>query len=493
MRPRPNTHRIRASLPDPEHAPNANLSGNESADKTSQDISLPRLTWDAWRATREGRDGIEARQKARLNKLVSFVRARSRHFKALYKDIPEHVGDIRQLPPVTKREMMTHFDEWVTDPEVTKVGAEAFAADASCVGKRFLGRYTIWTTSGSTGTPALLVQDEHALTVMTALVWARAVPAWISSAEVAGFLSRGVRGALVFATGGHFMALTMAERARISSSWAKTLGRVIPVTLPTGELVRQLNELDPTLVASYASGLVLLAEEQAAGRLAIDPVLLLSTGESLTAERHRKVDAAFAGPVRETYGASEIQIAAFECRDGRLHVNADWVILEPVDGNYEPVGPGEPSRTVLATSLSNHVQPIIRYDLGDRLTVFADPCDCGSPLPSIRVEGRSDEILTFRSSSGDDVHLLPVALATSIADSPGIQRSQLIAKGTSRLVVRLQTEPGADSEGAWETVRKSLRDLLDSHGLRNVTVERSSQPPAAGASGKFRQIWAEPA
>jgi phenylacetate-coenzyme A ligase PaaK-like adenylate-forming protein len=388
--------------------------------------------------------------------------------------------------------MMTHFDEWATDPNVTKVGAEAFVADASSVGKRFLGRYTIWTTSGSTGTPALLIQDEYALTVMAALAWARAVPAWIGSAEIAGFLSRGVRGALVFATGGHFMALTMAERARLSSSWAKALGRVIPVTLPTSELVEELNALDPTLVASYANGLVLLAEEKTASRLGIDPVLLLSTGESLPLAKRRNVEAAFSGRVRETYGASEIQIAAFECRDGRLHMNSDWVILEPVDGNYEPVRPGEPSRTVLATSLANHVQPIIRYDLGDRVTVLPDPCTCGSPLPSIRVEGRSDEILIFRSLSGDEVHLLPVPLATSIAESPGIQRSQLIAKGTSRLVVRFQTEPGANPDETWETARKNLRDLLDSHGLHNVAVERSRDPPAAGASGKFRQVWAEP-
>jgi phenylacetate-coenzyme A ligase PaaK-like adenylate-forming protein len=205
------------------------------------------------------------------------------------------------------------------------------------------------------------------------------------------------------------------------------------------------------------------------------------------------VEAAFSGCVRETYGASEIQIAAFECGDGRLHVNADWVILEPVNGDYEPVRPGEPSRTVLATSLSNHVQPIIRYDLGDRITVLPNLCPCGSPLPSIRVEGRSDDILTFRSPSGEEVHLLPVALATSIVESPGIQRSQLIARGKSRLVVRFQTEAGADPEEVWENAHKSLRNLLDSHGLRNVTIERSFDPPVPGASGKFRQVWAEPA
>ena len=74
-----------------------------------------------------------------------------------------------------------------------------------------------------------------------------------------------------------------------------------------------------------------------------------------------------------------------------------------MDEGYQPVAPGKPSRTVLATSLSNRVQPIIRYDLGDRITMLPDPCACGSPLPSMRVEGRTDEILTFRSQAGEVV------------------------------------------------------------------------------------------
>jgi phenylacetate-coenzyme A ligase PaaK-like adenylate-forming protein len=306
-------------------------------------------------------------------------------------------------------------------------------------------------------------------------------------------VSRGVRGALVFATGGHFMALTMAERARRRSSWFKSFGEIISVLTPVPQMVAQLNVLDPTILASYASGLVLLAEEQTAGRLAINPVLLLSTGESLTPTARQRVEATFKQRVRETYGASEIQIAAFECRRGRLHVNSDWVILEPVDENFQPVAPGEPSRTVLATSLSNRVQPIIRYDLGDRITLLPDQCPCGSPLPSIRVEGRSDEILTFLSETGEKVHLLPTALSTGVAEIPGLQRFQLIGKGPHRLIVRLQAEAAMDADRVWAKTNSILRDLLEKNDLGNVTVERSPDAPTPiSKAGKLRQVWSEP-
>lgn len=231
-------------------------------------------------------------------------------------------------------------------PAQDLIRVEAFVADASCVGDQFLGRYTVWTTSGITGTPALLVQDEQSIAVMAALALARAIPAWLGQREVFALLTRGVRGAIVLATG-----------ARRRSAWLKGLGEIIPVLMPVPQMVARLNQLNPTILVSYASGLVLLAEEQAAGRLAINPVLLLSTGESLPPVARQRVEDVFKQQVRETYGASEVQIAAFECRRGHLHVNADWVILEPLDEDYQPVVPGSISRTVLATSLSRNLAP----------------------------------------------------------------------------------------------------------------------------------------
>ena len=55
----------------------------------------------------------------------------------------------------------------------------------------------------------------------------------------------------------------------------------------------------------------------------------------------------------------------YECRHRRLHVNADWYLVEPVDRRGTPVPPGRPSHTTLITNLANTVLPIIRYDIGD--------------------------------------------------------------------------------------------------------------------------------
>ena len=60
---RPSTHRFRASLSDPDQAADAILSGNQSAEKSPQDVSLARLTWDAWRATERAGTALRCASK----------------------------------------------------------------------------------------------------------------------------------------------------------------------------------------------------------------------------------------------------------------------------------------------------------------------------------------------------------------------------------------------------------------------------------------------
>jgi len=38
---------------------------------------------------------------------------------------------------------------------------------------------------------------------------------------------------------------------------------------------------------------------------------------------------------------------------------------------------------VLLTNLANLVQPLVRYEIGDIVTMATEPCDCGNHLPLI--------------------------------------------------------------------------------------------------------------
>ena len=448
---------------------------------------------DTWRATRAGPDALRVRQARRLVDLVRHARARSPLYAQHYRGIRGTVDDVRQLPPVTKPLLMDRFDEWVCDPAVTRTAVEAFTADPSRIGQEFLGRYLVWTTSGTSGVPALLVQDRAALAVYTPVSIVRG---YMTCSTPLGFLidvakvaARGGRIATLLVTGGHHGGAVMVARAHRRHPRTVHRNRLLSVLRPLEDLVDELNRLQPAVLHGYPSALTLLAGEQEAGRLHIAPVLMGSTGETLTTPARQQIETAFGCRLRNSYGSSEAGAIAFACNRAQLHVNTDWVIVEPVDRHHRPVEPGTASHTVLVTNLANRVQPVIRYDLGDSITWHPNPCPCGSPLPAITVHGRADDVLTLPGRD-HDVRILPLALGTVAEDTPGVHRAQIIQTGPSTLTVRFTTHTHSNPDTVWEQLHQRLDGYLTDQHTSRVTIERSALPPAARASGKYLTVQA---
>lgn len=265
--------------------------------------------------------------------------------------------------------------------------------------------------------------------------------------------------------------------------------RVFSVFTPLPDLVAQLNDFRPALLFGYATAIAALAAEQEAGRLRIDPVLVVPTAERLPPGEHEKIAEVFSARVGEVYGSTEIGVATFRCAHGWLHVNSDWVILEPVERDFSPTPPGRPSHTVLVTNLANRVQPIIRYDLGDSLTTRPDPCPCGTPLPAIRVEGRRDDALRFPGAGGREARVLPLALGTAIEETPGVLQFQAYQSQDDELTIRLAAEPDAEPEAVWRDVGGHVTEFLAAQG-GDVRLRRASEPPHRDPrTQKFRSIW----
>ena len=135
------------------------------------------------------------------------------------------------------------------------------------------------------------------------------------------------------------------------------------------------------MLGMYASALKALTAEQEVGRLRISPLVITSGGELLTPAVQRRAEEAFGCLVNQTYGASEAIPLALPCRHGRLHLNSDWFVVEPIDAEGRPVPPDARSDGLLVTNLANYVQPVIRYQLGDSVVISDRRCACGTPLP----------------------------------------------------------------------------------------------------------------
>jgi phenylacetate-coenzyme A ligase PaaK-like adenylate-forming protein len=450
------------------------------------------IALDARRVTRGAPELLAARQRERLNELVAFARAHSRFYAEKYRGLPETITDVRQLPPVTKPELMEHFDEVITDPAVRKADVQKYIADLGNLGKPFLGKYMAWTTSGTTGTPGIFLEDKNWDTVISAVNVLRIGGEWYNGGVIKGMLKAGGNSASVFAGNGHFFGVTMLERQRQSNRSRGKRIQLIPVTLPISEIVQRLNAMQPAMFAGYASALGLLAQEQLEGRLNIHPSIVISSAEPLSDENRELIHQAFGVPPRNNYGCSEGGVMGYECKLGHMHLNADWIVFEPVDAAHQPIPAGQLSDRTLITNLANRVMPIIRYELGDRVSLAAEPCSCGITLPVVNVEGRTDEILRFTASGGQVVPVLPLALWSVIKETPGVLRFQAIQTAPDQLKIRLEAKHAGEDAPTWERVYANARAYFASQGLENVTITRAAEPPLRDPkSGKFRNVWME--
>jgi phenylacetate-coenzyme A ligase PaaK-like adenylate-forming protein len=293
------------------------------------------------------------------------------------------------------------------------------------------------------------------------------------------------RYAMVAAVEGHFAGVATVERLRRNFPLLAPFVRSFSVLQPLPDLVAQLNAFQPTLLAAYPTMADLLAEEQRAGRLRLSLQELWCGGESLGASTRAQAMRAFGCRVLEAYGASEFLSIAWPCRHDRLHVNADWVLLEGVDARGRPVPPGVASHTTLLTNLANRVQPLIRYDIGDSITLLPERCPCGSAMPAIAVHGRCDDVLALAGRHGRDVKLLPLALATVLEDEALVSDFQLVQTGSRRLSLRL----GAAERPRAGPACAALRAFLQRHDVAGVRIEVADGPPQReGASGKLRRV-----
>ena len=445
------------------------------------------LAVDLWRAEREGPAGLERRRRERLASLISRVRVYSPLFRRLYADVPHGSVRLQDLPVTRKQDLMAQFDDWLTDRRVSRALVDAFIADPDLAGVPFLDDYFLCTTSGTTGRPGIFLANEETLDVAEAVNVVGALKL-LPLARWRRMLAHRFRHALLVGTGGHFAGVSMMSREARQGGGAAKRGRVIALEQPLRDVVTQLDDFDPAFLEGYPSAILQMAAEQRAGRLHITPGVVGIAGETASAEDRRIIAETFGAPVIDGYAASECLLVAFACKHEWMHYRSDWMILEPVDTEMNPVPPGQRSHTVLLTNLSNRVQPVIRYDLGDSVLVRPDPCPCGSSLPAIRVVGRSNDVLRFASEEGE-VEILPLAISTRLEQIPGLERSQIAQVGEEHLVARIACADTADFDTVGRFVCRRLGEFLGTQGLGAVTIDVEPLPDRAlGPSGKFRQV-----
>lgn len=424
-------------------------------------------------------------QKERLRELIHYAQEHSAYLKEKYRNIPEDFS-LADIPISTRSEMVEHFGEWVCDSEVTAEGIEGYLSDRDNIFKQYLGKYAIASTSGTTAAPLRIVRDARHIAVHGALMNERYFHGSLLK-DVEGIDNPFLKScAIIPNTGFHSSYLSFLRTRKIyeeNGMADRTL--LIPVFAPTQEMVAALNEFQPDMIGCYPSTILVLAYEQMAGRLHIHPRFIACSAETLSERSRKIIGEAFSCPVNNNYCSTEGGEVAMLCKCGHLHINSDWLIVEPVDEEDRPVADGKPSGGILMTNLANLVQPVVRYRMSDTIVMHRKPCGCGLPFPYIEVEGRAEDLLEFEGSERF-VKIPGTTLYVVALDTEGCETAQLIQRSPIEVEVRLVTLPGFDREAVKDEIKGKVARFLEKSGLPSVNVVMSDGPVIRTKGGKMR-------
>lgn len=349
---------------------------------------------------RWSRERLLVHQNQGLQTLRDYAYTYSPFYQRFHKGLENR--PLSELPVLTKATLMDHFDELVTDPAVKLGAVEAHLAQLKG-DERFLNRYWVCATSGSTGRRGIFLYNQDEWTTVLAS-YAR-VYAW-GGVQVG--LTKRSRVAVVSTT------TPFHQSARVGTTVQSPLVPTLRLDAasPLAHNVARLNAFQPEALVAYASMARLLAAEQLGGRLAIKPKAVFSASEVLTEEGRRLISEAWGTPPFNVYASTETATIASECEHHQgMHFYEDLVISEVVDEQYRPVQLGEYGDKVLVTVLFSRTQPLIRYEMSDSLRLTPAVCPSGRPYVMMDgVQGRSEEVLHLPATFGGKVAIHPNVL-----------------------------------------------------------------------------------
>lgn len=309
-----------------------------------QKLRNPSLTsWEEFLLASEKweRKDLYTYQLERLRELVAFAYEHSDFYKEKMTEASFHpdqlhtLEDLKKLPVLSKEMLLSENDLIHTNFKFKKT---------------FLA-----STSGSSGNPLVFNREESA----------------DSFNRAAAFRGYSWYGVAPWERNGYFWGFnfTLAKRLKMRlMDWLQNRFRIFKYD--EKEFAAFVKKLK---TASYVHGYSSMIYQSA--RLINERGLpkpkhlkmIKGTSEKIYESYQDEVITAFGSRIISEYGAAESGIIAFECPQGKMHINMEGVIVEEVAGE------------ILVTNLQMKSFPVIRYRLGDYIELAStdEVCECG--------------------------------------------------------------------------------------------------------------------
>lgn len=431
--------------------------------------------WHHHRNLRISREQLEALQLKKFRRLVSFARSRSPFYRAIIeaRGIDPLTCVPADFPVLTKSDVITHFDDIVTDRRITRAAIAGFLSRSTDPEELFEGRYHVLHTSGTSGTVGCFVFSHDAWIIGASHI-VRAAPLQL----------RRRRTAFVAATRGHFAGASLMLTGNHSTNNLFYDVRTFDVGQPLQQIVEQLNQFQPHALSGYGTMLKALAEAQERGELRIKPEQVGNGGEPLLPELKACLERVFRVPVMNAYASSEHLYMGLTLHgsDG-MHLMEDDLMFELNEDH------------TCVTNLFNETMPLIRYRMDDVLV--PDPRGNGG-YPHTRIKdivGRREDALVFTNRHGHDDFIHPIVIVELIVNGLDAWQIVLKSKTSFSFLARFDAHLSARQRLATrEAIKEKLSAILAEKEMTGVRfeIEEVDSLVVDPYSGKFRLVVREP-
>ena len=405
---------------------------------------------------------LQAYQENRLALTINHAYNHVPYYRRLFEKTGLRPQDIQKAADLKKLPLLSK-------DTVRKEGKKLVADNA--------GRYrpVSYKTSGTTGTPIEFYLDKSARILEFVYYWRH----W----SWAGY-RLGDR----FAELGSFYFLNRDRLNDAVSSWQPHLRRLM---LNSGqiavsrvrELAQAIRKYRPKYLKGAASTVYFLAlclKEAGINDLSFKAIF--SVNEVLTPQYRSMAESVFHCPVLDSYGHMEGTVAISQCLEGGYHINSDYGIMEFNNINTSADG-GTLLGQAVGTSLYNLAMPLIRYDVGDNIELFAEPqtCRCGRTLPLVKlVHGRSeDTIVTPEGRFITSMFIVPEF-------TKGIRFVQFVQESKTDLHINVVPEKEWDARQE-DKLTHYVTKLIGT-GMRAHIHKVTQDDIITDASGKIRSV-----
>lgn len=197
---------------------------------------------------------------------------------------------------------------------------------------------------------------------------------------------------------------------------------------------KSLNEFQPEFLVGFPSSVFEICQIAKAKGLKYSgkAKVFFPTAETVLAEHRQVISEVLGCKLVDQYASSEGAPFILECIAGNLHVHPLTGIFEVVDENLNPAQAGQ----MLVTSFTTHGTPLIRYRIGDSITLAnaSKQCSCGSIFPLVEsIQGRTNDYIL--SPTHGKVNLGNISNSTK--DTKGIVCFQLVQNSIDHIEVKL--------------------------------------------------------